>query len=100
MTKILTSPGMKQSIIGALSQQGVIEGLEEGASYVLNSMLDYATANPNAQFSIIDLLKQIGMATLSGFFMGGAGAVIGNISRSPATAPQAAQEGVLPQASS
>lgn len=56
----------------ALRQMGIESG-EEGASYMLNLVADWAANDPEAQFSFSDLAQSMIGGGLSGIFFGSAG---------------------------
>ena len=68
-------------------KQAGIEASEEGASYLMNYIADAAAKDPEAQFSMAELLDQAGSGALSGGFMATAGTGVNrlmNIGRKPA----------------
>lgn len=64
--------GGKGAVRNLLKQVG-IEATEEGISYVMNYAADKAAKDPNATFSLEEMLEQAAAGGLSGLFFGGVG---------------------------
>ena len=70
--------GGKGAIKNILKQAGV-EATEEGISYTANYIADKAVGDPNAQFSVQELLESAAAGGLSGMFFGGAGTAVHHV---------------------
>ena len=66
-----------KAIIKNILQQAGTEGTEEAVSYIANYIVDMAAQDPNAQFSIAELLMAFGGGAISGGVMSGGAEVIG-----------------------
>ena len=64
--------GGKGALKNILKQAGV-EATEEGLSYTANYIADKAAGDPNARFSIAELLESAAAGGVSGLFFGGVG---------------------------
>ena len=97
----LVKTGGKGIVKNILKQAGV-EATEEGISYAANYIADKAAGDPDAAFSVAELLESAAAGGLSGLFFGGVGTAANKVmslpvrgqSQNPATAPTAAQDGV------
>ena len=74
----LIRSGGKSVIVSLLKQSG-IEATEEGISYVANYLADKANNDPNASFSVAELLESAATGGLSGLFFGAGGAIGGAV---------------------
>ena len=75
LLKILKGPTGK-SIIKTIGKQAGEEFTEEGIAYILNFIADAAYENPNAQFSLNELLQSALAGGISGGIMGAGGVAI------------------------
>ena len=66
----------RNAIVDVLKQAGV-EGAEEAASYVLNYAADVAARDPEAEFSLAELLQNAGMGAAVGSIYGAGGRIAG-----------------------
>lgn len=89
LLKIASSPVGKKAIWNILEQMGT-EATEEAVSYVANYIADAAAKDPNAEFSLKDMMLSALGGGLSGGIMGAGGAVVG-YARNKNTNAQAAQ---------
>lgn len=89
LLKIASSPVGKEAIWNILEQMG-IEATEEAVSYVANYIADAAAKDPNAEFSLKDMMLSALGGGLSGGIMGAGGAVVG-YARNGSVDAQAAQ---------
>ena len=89
LLKIASSPVGKKAIWNILEQMGT-EATEEAVSYVANYIADAAAKDPNAEFSLKDMMLSALGGGLSGGIMGAGGAVVG-YARNGNTNVQAAQ---------
>ena len=89
LLKIASSPVGKEAIWNILEQMGT-EATEEAVSYVANYIADAAAKDPNAEFSLKDMMLSALGGGLSGGIMGAGGAVVG-YARNKNTNAQAAQ---------
>ena len=91
----------KGALLNILSQMGV-EASEESASYVLNYAADLAARDPNAEFSVAELIDNALGGAFSGGIYGGIGQVGRSVgraaSRSEQTQNQTAQQSAAPTA--
>ena len=76
LLKIASSPVGKKAIWNILEQMG-IEATEEAVSYVANYIADAAAKDPNAEFSLKDMMLSALGGGLSGGIMGAGGVVVG-----------------------
>ena len=84
----LIKTGGKSALVN-IAKQAIVEGGEEGLSYVLNYMADEVAGDPEAEFILSDFAKSIGMGALSGGVFGVGGTVINRLG---AKAPAAIQQ--------
>ncbi|MCM0708707.1 hypothetical protein NBH08_28045, partial [Faecalicatena sp. BF-R-105] len=89
LLKIASSPVGKKAIWNILEQMGT-EATEEAVSYVANYIADAAAKDPNAEFSLKDMMLSALGGGISGGIMGAGGAVVG-YARNGNTNVQAAQ---------
>ena len=73
--------GAKQALKNFLRQMGV-EASEEGTSYALNYLADKAAKDPNATFSVQELLWNMAVGGFTGGVMGAASGRVGSMARS------------------
>lgn len=73
--------GVKQALKNFLRQMGV-EASEEGTSYALNYLADKAAKDPNATFSVQELLWNMAVGGLTGGVMGAVSGRLGSMARS------------------
>lgn len=71
-----------KSALMNIAKQALVEGGEEGLSYVLNYMADKVAGDPEAAFILSDFAKSIGMGALSGGVFGVGGTVINRLGTS------------------
>ena len=76
LLKIASSPVGKKAIWNILEQMGT-EATEEAVSYVANYIADAAAKDPNAEFSLKDMMLSALGGGLSGGIMGAGGTVVG-----------------------
>ena len=76
LLKIASSPVGKKAIWNILEQMGT-EATEEAVSYVANYIADAAAKDPNAEFSLKDMMLSALGGGLSGGIMGAGGVVVG-----------------------
>lgn len=76
LLKIASSPVGKEAIWNILEQMGT-EATEEAVSYVANYIADAAAKDPNAEFSLKDMMLSALGGGLSGGIMGAGGTVVG-----------------------
>ncbi len=89
LLKIASSPVGKKAIWNILEQMGT-EATEEAVSYVANYIADAAAKDPNAEFSLKDMMLSALGGGLSGGIIGAGGTVVG-YARNGNTNVQAAQ---------
>ena len=65
------------SLIKTMAKQAGIEATEESVSYALNYAADVAAKDPEAKFSMNDLLESAAVGAVSGGTFGGIGSVVG-----------------------
>lgn len=70
------SRALRKVLKNMLRQMGV-EASEEGASYSLNYLADKLAHDPNATFSVEELMRNMGMGAVSGAAFGGLGSMTG-----------------------
>ena len=70
----LVKSGGKGVLRNLLKQAGV-EATEEGISYTANYIADKAAGDPNARFSVDELLRSAAAGGVSGLFFGGVGSL-------------------------
>lgn len=98
LLKIVKGPG-GTSFLKNVAKQAGVEATEETASYLANLIADKYAKDPNAKFSMQELLETAAIGGLSGAAFGGIGSAIGSVGTRGATAPQAsAQESAAPLA--
>lgn len=97
LLKIVNTPAGRGAIKTVLKQMG-IEGAEETVSYVANYIADKAAADPNAKFSLEDMVQSAAAGALSGGIMGGAGAAISRVSAPVTPEAQAIENPAQPEA--
>lgn len=78
LLKILKGPTGK-SIIKTIGKQAGEEFTEEGIAYILNFIADAAYENPNAQFSLNELLQSALAGGISGGIMGTGGVAFNKV---------------------
>ena len=66
------------SFLKAVAKQTGIEAGEESASYAMNWLADKAAQDPNAKFSLKELLENAAVGAISGGIFGAGGHVIGS----------------------
>lgn len=66
------------SLIKTMAKQAGIEATEESVSYALNYAADVAAKDPEAKFSMNDLLESAAVGAISGGTLGGVGSVVGS----------------------
>lgn len=71
----LVKTGGKSALKSILKQAGV-EGTEEGFSYAFNYLADKMAQDPNAKFSLQELLESIGSGAVSGLAFGAGGTLV------------------------
>ena len=98
LLKIASSPVGKKAIWNILEQMGA-EATEEAVSYVANYIADAAAKDPNAEFSLKDMMLSALGGGLSGGIMGAGGTVVGYARNGNADvqAAQPAQESAFTQ---
>lgn len=77
LLKIVKGAGGASALVNVGKQMGIEAG-EESVSYVLNHAADVAAQDPNAQFSLKDLLESAAVGAISGAGFGAAGSVAGS----------------------
>ena len=77
LLKIVKGVGGASALANVAKQAGIEAG-EESISYVLNHAADVAAQDPNAQFSLKDLLESAAVGAISGVGFGAAGSVAGS----------------------
>ena len=77
LLKIVKGAGGASALVNVAKQAGIEAG-EESISYVLNHAADVAAQDPNAQFSMKDLLESAAIGAISGGGFGAVGSVIGS----------------------
>ena len=78
----IVKTGGKGAIRNLFKQAGV-EATEEGASYIANYLVDVAAQDPDAEFSLEELLQQSMGGAISGFGMAGAGSLVNYATSAP-----------------
>lgn len=78
------------SLLKSMAKQAGIEATEESISYALDYAADVAFKDPEAKFSMQELLETAAIGGLSGVAFGGIGSAIGSVGTRGTTAPQAA----------
>ena len=66
------------SLVKTMAKQAGIEAMEESISYALNHAADVAYKDPEAKFSMNDLLESAAVGAISGGTLGGVGSVVGS----------------------
>lgn len=74
----LVKGGGGTNFIKAVAKQAGIEATEESASYTMNWLADKAAQDPNAKFSLKELLENAAVGAISGGVFGAGGHVIGS----------------------
>lgn len=87
LVDMLSSKAGRSIIKNAVIQAGA-EGTEEIVSYIANLMADIAAQDPDAQFSMKELLAAAAGGALSGGVMGAGATVIGNVRNQDAKTQQ------------
>ena len=85
---IVKGPG-GTSFLKNVAKQAGVEATEETASYLANLIVDKYAQDPNAKFSMQELLETAAIGGLSGAAFGGIGSAIGSVRARGATAPKA-----------
>lgn len=80
------------SFLKNMASQAGIEATEESASYALNYAADRAAQDPNAEFSLQELLQSAGIGAALGGTLGGGATLFSHISPASGTAVRRAQE--------
>lgn len=75
-----------------VAKQAGLEASEETVSYLGNLIADKAAQDPNAKFSMQELLETAAIGGLSGAAFGGIGSAIGSVRTRGTTAPQASSQ--------
>lgn len=75
-----------------VAKQAGLEASEETVSYLGNLIADKAAQDPNAKFSMQELLETAAIGGLSGAAFGGIGSAIGSVGTRGTTAPQASAQ--------
>lgn len=88
---IVKGPG-GASFLKNVAKQAGVEATEETASYLANLIVDKYAQDPNAKFSMQDLLETAAIGGLSGAAFGGIGSAIGSVGTRGTTAPQASAQ--------
>lgn len=91
LLKIVKGPG-GASVLKNVAKQAGVEATEETASYLANLIVDKYAQDPNAKFSMQELLETAAIGGLSGAAFGGIGSAIGSVGTRGATAPQASAQ--------
>ena len=90
----LVKTGGKSALKSILKQAGV-EGTEEGFSYAFNYLADKMAQDPNAKFSLQEMLESIASGAVSGLAFGAGGTLV---NRSGAVPHVIEQTGIAKQA--
>lgn len=69
--------GTGRTFIESMLRQSGLEATEEGISYTANYIADKAANDPNATFSVQELVQSAAAGGLSGLFFGAGGSIIG-----------------------
>lgn len=88
---IVKGPG-GASFLKNVAKQAGVEATEETASYLANLIVDKYAKDPNAKFSMQELLETSAIGGLSGAAFGGIGSAIGSVRTRGTTAPQASSQ--------
>lgn len=88
---IVKGPG-GTSFLKNVAKQAGVEATEETASYLANLIADKYAQDPNAKFSMQELLETAAIGGLSGAAFGGIGSAIGSVGTRGTTAPQASSQ--------
>ncbi len=83
------------SFLKAVAKQTGIEAGEESASYAMNWLADKAAQDPNAKFSLKELLENAAVGAISGGVFGAGGHVIGSAigaGRTPYNSPSPTED--------
>lgn len=88
---IVKGPG-GASFLKNVAKQAGVEATEETASYLANLIVDKYAQDPNAKFSMQELLETAAIGGLSGAAFGGFGSAIGSVGTRGTTAPQASSQ--------
>ncbi len=68
-----------KTLAANMLKQTVIEAGEEGASYLLNYTADKLAKDPNAQFTVQELMHQMALGGFSGLIMSGGGTLANRV---------------------
>ena len=68
-----------KTLAANMLKQTVIEAGEEGASYLLNYTADKLAKDPNAQFTVQELMRQMALGGFSGLIMAGGGTLANRV---------------------
>ena len=85
----MVKAGGGASLLKSMAKQAGIEATEESIAYALDYATDVAFKDPEAKFSMQELLETAAIGGLSGAAFGGIGSAIGSVRARGATAPQA-----------
>lgn len=91
LLKIVRGP-VGASFLKNVAKQAGVEATEETASYLANLIVDKYAQDPNAKFSMQELLETAAIGGLSGAAFGGIGSAIGSVRTRGTTAPQASSQ--------
>lgn len=91
LLKIVKGPG-GASFLKNVAKQAGVEATEETASYLANLIADKYAQDPNAKFSMQELLETAAIGGLSGAAFGGIGSAIGSVVNRGTTTPQASAQ--------
>lgn len=78
LVDMVGSGNVRNFAVNILKQAG-LEGTEEGVSYVLNYAADKLANDPNAEFSVDELVQNVKLGAISGGFFGVGGTAVGGI---------------------
>ena len=78
LVDMVGSGNVRNFAVNILKQAG-LEGTEEGVSYVLNYAADKLANDPNAEFSVDELVQNVKLGAISGGFFGIGGTAVGGI---------------------
>lgn len=73
----MVKAGGGANLLKSMAKQAGIEATEESISYALNHAADVAAKDPEAKFSMNDLLESAAVGAISGGTFGGIGSVVG-----------------------
>lgn len=90
LAKILRGKSGQNGLKSILKQMGM-EGVEEGAAYTANFLLDKAAQDPNAEWTVEEFLNNVAMGAVSGGAMAGGATALRGAAEASRYAPSSTQ---------